>query len=322
MTPETTKVAVTSIVFRLLPYLREEITCDYPDAKFNEDKLRFTDDELIDFLQGYDVAVIGLERFNENVVSSLPDLKAVACCSVGADHIDPTALKKHGVGLGWIPGINKISVAELTIGFMIDLLRKVNIYNTGLRNGEWPQNKMGAHLRGRTVGIHGCGNIGQELVRLLQPFGVDILASDRADYDDFYAAHGVTAVSPEELRARSEIVTLHLPKNSTTIGLYDEDTLDQLRPGAFLINTSRGGIVDEDALRARLEDGRIAGAAFDVFAVEPATAHDSRLMALPNMLATPHMGGSAKEAWEAMGRAGIKGITENAVPEPGVYPFD
>ena len=317
-----TRVAVTSIVFRLLPYLREEILRDYPDAKFNDDKLRFTDEELIDFLQGYDVAVIGLERFNENVVAALPDLKVVACCSVGADHIDPAALQKHGVRLGWIAGINKVSVAELTIGLMIDLLRKVNVYNVGLRNGEWPTNKMGLHLRGRTVGIHGCGNIGQELVRLLQPFGVEILASDRVDYADFYREYGVTAVEPEELRARSEILTLHLPKNSTTMGMYDAAALDQIRPGACLINTSRGGIVDEAALRERLEDGRIAAAAFDVFAVEPSTAADSPLMGLPNMLATPHIGGSAREAWEAMGRAGIRGITENKVPEPGVYPFD
>ena len=316
------RVAVTSIVFRLLPYLRDEILRDHPDAKFNDDKLRFSDDELIEFLQGYDVAVIGLERFSEKVVAALPDLKVVACCSVGADHIDPAAFKKHGVRLGWIPGINKVSVAELTIGLMIDLLRKVNVYNVGLRNGEWPANKMGAHLRGRTVGIHGCGNIGQELVRLLQPFGVEILASDRVDYADFYKEYGVVPVAPEELRARAEILTVHLPKNSTTIGLYDAAALDQIRPGAFLINTSRGGIVDEDALRERLEDGRIAGAAFDVFATEPSTAHDSALMALPNMLATPHIGGSAREAWEAMGRAGIRGITANSVPEPGVYPFD
>lgn len=317
-----TRVAVPSIVFRLLPYLREELLAQYPDSTFNEGEPRLAEDELIDFLRGHEVALIGLENINDTVLTAVPELKVIACCSAGVDHVDPAALKAHGVRLGWIPGVNKRSVAELALCLMIDLLRKVNLYNVGLRNGDWPLRKMGLLLSGRTVGIHGCGNIGKELVGLLQPFGVEILACDREDYGDFYRKHGVTPVSPEELRARSEIVTLHLPRNSSTIGLYDAAALDQLRPGALLINTSRGKIVDEEALRERLEDGRIGGAAFDVFAVEPSTALDSKLMSLPNMLATPHIGGSAKEAWEAMGRAGIRGITENAVPEPGVYPFD
>ena len=133
----------------------------------------------------------------------------------------------------------------------------------------------------------------------------------------------MTPVSPQELWKRSEILTLHLPKNSSTIGMYTAQVLDQLRPGCFLINTARGQIVDEAALARRLEDGRIAAAAFDVFSEEPPTSSElTALLRMPNFLGTPHIGGSAREAWEAMGRAGIKGITENAVPEPGVYPFD
>jgi D-3-phosphoglycerate dehydrogenase len=314
------RIGVTSRVFTMLPHLKDEVLAVSPDCKFNADKLKFSEDELIAFLDGCDVALIGLEPITERVLAALPRLKVVACCSVGADHVDPAAMKKHGRRLGWIAGVNKVSVAELTISLMINLIRKVHTYNMELLANRWPANKMGLHLRGRTVGIHGCGNIGKELTRLLQPFGVTILAHDRLDFPDFYRQYGVTPVSAEELWARSEILTIHLPRNSTTIGLYTAAVLDKLRPGIFLINTSRGRIVDEAALKQRLIVGRIAGAAFDVFADEPLT--DLSLASLPNMVATPHIGGSAREAWEAMARAGIRGITENWVPEPGRYPFD
>ena len=130
----------------------------------------------------------------------------------------------------------------------------------------------------------------------------------------------MTGVTPDELWSRSEVLTVHLPRNSSTIGLYSAEVLDQLRPGAYVVNTARGRIFDEQALRERLEGGRIAAAAFDVFAIEP--PDDFELMQLPNFLATAHIGAGAEEAWIAMAEAGIRGITENAVPEPGVYPFD
>ncbi len=317
------RIGVTSMVFNLLPHLKEELLAQFPDAKFNTGDAKITEDWQIDFLKGCEVAVIGIEKYTERVISGLPELKAIACCSVGVDHIDPAVLKKYGVRLGWIAGVNKVSVSELTVSLMINVIRKVSSFNLGLRAGEWPKTRMGLQLRGRTVGIHGCGNVGKEVVRLLQPFGVTVLACDRLDYADFYRDYGVTPVSPQELWKRSEILTLHLPKNSSTIGMYTAEVLDQLRPGCFLINTARGQIVDEAALARRLEDGRIAAAAFDVFSEEPPTSIGlTALLKMPNFLGTPHIGGSAREAWEAMGRAGIKGITENAVPEPGVYPFD
>ena len=170
------------------------------------------------------------------------------------------------------------------------------------------------------MGVHGCGNIGKEVVKRLVPFGVDILACDREDYADFYSEHGVTAVKPEELWARSDLITLHLPRNQSTIGLYSADVLAQLKPGMYLVNTARGRLVDETALKTCLESGAISAAAFDVFDVEPNA--DNPLFALPNFFATPHAGASAIESWEAMARSGIRGLTENVIPEPGVYPFD
>jgi D-3-phosphoglycerate dehydrogenase len=179
---------------------------------------------------------------------------------------------------------------------------------------------FGADLRGRTVGIHGCGHIGKEVVKLLQPYGVTILACDRVDFSGFYKAHGVEKVEAEELWARSDVLTMHLSRNSTTIGMYTAEVLDKMKPGAVLINCARGGIVDEVALKARLESGHIAGAAFDVFAVEPANGHP--LLDVPNFFGSPHIGATTRESWSAMLRSGMHGIEHACAPQPGVYPFD
>lgn len=318
--PLLTKVAVTNRFLTMLPEVMEELKEKYPEAKINTGNPRMSEDELIEFLKGYEVVLAGLDPFTDRVLSSLPDLKVISCCSAGVDHIDPVLMKKYQVRMGWVAGVNKYSVSELTLSLMINLLRQVNLSNLAMRKGEWPPRQFGLQLRGRTVGIHGCGHIGQELVKLLRPFEVEILVCDRLDYSEFYREHGVRQVKPEELWAESEILSIHLSRNSSTIGLYSGEVLDKLRPGIFIVQTSRGRMFDEVALKERLQDGRITAAAFDVFAMEPPENLD--LIELPNFVATPHIGGSAREAWIAMSRAGIRGITENSIPEPGVYPFD
>jgi len=314
-----TPVAATSRLFSLVPKLQEELLARYPEARIATRSVA-AEDDLIEFLTGAAAALIGVERFTKRVLDALPDLEVISCCSAGVDHLDPALLLERGIRMGWIPGVNKHAVSELALCLMLDVVRNVNWANVELRAGRWTPPKRGRLLRGATVGIHGCGNIGQEVAKLLQPFDVEILACDRVDYPEFYAEYGVTPVSPEELWDRSEILTIHLPRNSSTIGLYTADVLDRLRPGVFLINTARGSIVDEDAVAERLADGRIAGAAFDVFHHEP--VDHPELINSPDFVGLPHIGASAREAWLAMGRAGLRGLTENAVPEPGVYPFD
>jgi phosphoglycerate dehydrogenase-like enzyme len=154
-------------------------------------------------------------------------------------------------------------------------------------------------------------------VRLLQPFGCEILACDVKDYADFYAKQNVKPVSLDELLARSEVLTLHLPKTSQTLGLYNRDLLAKLRPDCVLINTCRGGIVDEDALLERLDSGALTAACFDVFAIEP--AQNDRLLRHPNMLATPHIGASTEETRLILVRAAINCLTENDFVEPADF---
>ena len=239
---------------------------------------------------------------------------------VGLNNVDPGLLKKYGVRVGWTGGTNRQSVAELTICFAIAGLRHVGPLNHEMRSANRPRQRMGRHLGGRVVGLHGCGNVGKEVVKLLRPFDCTLLTCDIRNYTEFYEAHGVEPVSMDELVTRSEVLSLHVPLNDTTRDLYSADVLDRLRPDCVLINTSRGGIVDEEALKQRLQEGQIAAACFDAFAIEPPT--DDDLLNAPNFLCTPHIGASAEEARLAMGRAAIAGLQDNFAPEPGQFPFD
>src|SRR5262245_38371579 len=180
--------------------------------------------------------------------------------------------------------------------------------------GQRPRLRNGKVLTGRVVGIHGCGNIGKEVVRLLQPFGCKIIACDIKDYADFYKQWNVEPVSFDELLARSEVLTLHLPKTKQTLGLYSREVLGRLRPDCLLMITCRGGIVDEDRLVDRLDIGGLGAACFDVFAIEP--AENDRLLRHPNMLATPHIGASTEETRLILVRAAIRGLSNSRVVEP------
>ena len=223
-------------------------------------------------------------------------------------------MKRHGIRFGYTFGVNKLSVAELALSFMVNALRWITPLNQAMRAGDRPRYRNGELLTGRTVGIHGCGNIGKEVVRLLKPFNCKILSCDLKDYSEFYIENKITPVSFEELLSQSEVLTLHLPKTQSTRGLYARQVLEKMRPEAVLVNTCRGEIVDEEALADRLETGALRAACFDVFAVEP--AEDDRLLNLPNFLSTPHIGASTEETRVAMAQAALRGLEENEFVDP------
>ncbi len=291
----------------------------YPNAKFNELPRALTEAEIIEFLGDCDAAIVGLDLMNERVIDALPNLRVIGKFGAGYDTVDLKAVKRRDIMFGYTFGVNALAVAELTVAFAIMGLRHVPELNLAMREGQRPKWIMGRLLSGRTVGIHGCGHIGKELVRLLRPFGCEILACDIRDHSEFYREHGVTAVEMDELLERSEILTLHLAKSRLTTGMYDRATLAKIREGAVFINTCRGGIVDEDALLERLEGGHLTAACFDVFALEP--AENDALLRHPNMLATPHMGAAIEEVRVNMFRSAIRGLVENGPVQLETYDF-
>jgi D-3-phosphoglycerate dehydrogenase len=308
----TTKVAVCSRSFSNNPVLRAELLERYSNVTFNDAGVQLKSDSLIEFLKGHEKAITALETIDEYVLARLPELKAIGKYGVGLDMIDMDAMRKHGKRLGWTGGVNRRSVSELVVSFAIAMLRYVPAANREVLAGTWRQH-VGGHLSGRTVGIIGCGHVGKDLVPLLRAFGCPILVHDIHDYADFYKQHGIEAVSLDELLTRSDVVTIHVPLDASTRGMLDARRLALLRPEAILINAARGGLVDEMALKRMLRDKLLAAAAFDVFEIEPPA--DQELLALPNFLATPHIGGSAQEAILAMGRSAIRGLDENSIPD-------
>ena len=307
-----TRVAVVARSFVGNAALREELRARYPDAVFADSPGLLEGDALIAFLRGHERAIIGLERVDDRVLAALPELKVISKYGVGLDGIDVAALARRGIRLGWSGGVNRRSVAELTLAFAIALVHRVPETSVALRQGRWDK-QVGQHLSGRTVGIVGCGFVGKELVMLLAPFGCRLLAHDIRDYSEFYRSHDVTPSPLTDLLRQSEIVTLHVPLDRSTMGMIDAAALALMPAGSFLVNAARGGLVDEVALADALERGHLAGAAFDVFAVEPEA--NPRLLALPTFLGTPHIGASAREAQLAMGRAAIEGLETARVPD-------
>lgn len=308
------RIAVASRSFSKHPVLRAELLARFPDVTFNDAGKSLAGDELVAFLAGHDGAVTALERIDDPLLSRLPDLKVIGKYGVGLDMLDLEAIRRRGLRLGWTGGVNRRSVSELVISMAIALLRHVPKGNLEVRAGGWRQ-LQGRHLSERVVGIVGCGHIGQDLAPLLKAFGCTVLAHDIRDFPDFYAAHGVEATGLDDLLARADVVTLHLPLEASTRNILSAERLALMRPDAILINCARGGLVDEAALKQMLTTGKLAGAGLDVFADEPPA--DLDFLRLPNLLATPHIGGSAEEAVLAMGRAAIAGLDDNAVPEPG-----
>ena len=303
---QSIKIAVCSRSFSKNKVLRRELLEKYDNVYFNDDGLALTGETLIAFLHGATHAIIALEKIDDNLLSRLPELKVISKYGVGLDMIDIKSIKRHNVRLGWTGGVNRRSVSELVISFAISLLRHVPESYRGVLSGIWRQ-YIGGQLSGKTVGIIGCGFVGKDLVKMLKPFDCKILVNDILDQTEFYKKHNILKVSLRELLLHSDVVTLHVPLDDSTHNILSSDRLSLMKSSAILINIARGGLIDEEALKLMLKEGRIAAAGLDVFSIEPPM--DIELLNLPNFLVTPHIGGSSEEAILSMGRAAINGLS-------------
>lgn len=235
-------------------------------------------------------------------------LSVIACASVGLDHVDMEYARATGVDVFNLPAINSDSVAEFAIGLLLSLARELPRAFAEMRRGAWNKHTYAGsvELRGKTLGIVGLGQIGSRVARIAGAFGMDVLACDPYVEPARAAAAGVRLLPLAELLPVVDFLSLHVPLTAETRGMIGSRELALMRPGGFLINTARGGVVDEDALRDALRGGRVAGAALDVFAREPGANPD--LLGLPNVLGTPHIAGPTREALRRAATAAAVGL--------------
>lgn len=297
------KIAVTSVSFGKSAVLRQDLLQAFPNSVFNDNGQPLSGKKLIEFINDADATIVGVETIDDSVLEHTPKLKIISKYGVGLDSIDQDALKRRNITLGWTGGVNRRSVSELTLCFMLGLCR--NVFGSGfkLKQSEWDKSG-GRQLSGKTVGIIGCGHIGSDVIRLLSPFNCKILVRDIVDKTNFCQEQGASEVSLEQAIERSDIISLHVPLTEITCQIVNKNFLKRMKSNAFLVNTSRGNVVDQTALLFALKQGDIAGAALDVFVEEPPM--DKDFLSLPNLMVTPHIGGNAQEAVETMGREAIQ----------------
>jgi D-3-phosphoglycerate dehydrogenase len=299
------RVAVCSRSFSRHPLLRKTILSKFDQVKFNDDGLSLNGDSLVEFLFGADLAITALETIDDYILSNLPQLKRISKYGVGLDMIDMQAMRRYGKQLAWKGGVNRRSVAELTLTMMLSIIRKIPESQSQISSGVWKQT-VGNTLSEKVIGIIGCGNIGRDLVALLKPFNCRVLVNDIQDYQDFYRCNDLEARTLESLLINSDIVTLHVPLDETTKNIISKERLSLMKSNSILINTARGGLIDENALAFALKEKKIGGAGLDVFEVEP--PFENELLSCSKVFSTAHIGGSAEEAIIAMGIAAIDGL--------------
>jgi phosphoglycerate dehydrogenase-like enzyme len=259
--------------------------------------------QLRELLPGVDGYIAGLDAIDASALDAADSLQVIARYGVGVDNVDLAAARARGITVTNTPGANARSVAELTVTLLLLLARPVLRAAVETRAGGWPRT-AGLSLEGKTVGLYGLGAIGRQVARRLAGFDCRVLAYDPFVDLDFCEAHDVIPVEPAALLAESDFLSLHLPVLPETRGLVDAAFLSGMKPGAALVNTSRGELVDEAALLDALKDGRLRGAALDAFIQEPPGA-DNPLLALPQVIATPHMGAHTDGATTGMGRMAL-----------------
>ena len=251
---------------------------------------------------GVDAVLIrSATKMDSEAIAAAKGLKVIARAGVGLDNVDIPAATSAGVMVVNAPTSNIVSAAELAIALLLASARFVSPAHAALKNGKWARSKYtGAELFEKTLGVVGFGRIGQLVAHRMQAFGMKVIAYDPYLQPARAAQLGVELVSLDEVLAKSDFITIHLPKTKETANLINADALAKVKPTVRIINAARGGVLDEAALYDAIKEGRVAGAGLDVFATEPCT--DSPLFGLDQVVATPHLGASTDEAQE---RAGI-----------------
>lgn len=272
--------------------------------------------ELLDVLPTMDAIITGTDELTAAVIAAAPRLKTIAKHGVGLETIDLEAARARGIIVSATPGSIHDSVADLTLALILALARKIVPSHLETRAGGWKA-LFGIELMGKTLGIVGLGRIGKAVCIRAQGFGMAVIAADPYPDQEFARAHQVRLVGLEELLAAADVVSLHAPAEAVTGVMIGAAELARMKPSALLINTARGQLVDEAALAHALREGRIAGAGIDAFVNEP--PEGSPLLALDNVVLTPHIGGRTLDGQRRMGEMAIENCVRALRGEEPLY---
>jgi len=274
----------------------------------NPYKRKLTQDEVAKLILEYQPLgiIAGVEPLTLDVFKIAKKLKVISRCGIGLNSVDTEAAKNYGVTVTNTPDAPTIAVAELTIGLILNLIRHINISDRSIREKKW-QRPMGNLLYGKTIGIIGCGRIGCCVANRLKAFECDLLGFDIISTDNNKSSF-LPMVTLDELISNSDIITIHIPYTKENDTFFNSDRICKLKNSALIVNTARGGLIDEDALYDALSNSRIAGAAIDCYNEEPYTG---KLSELENVVLTAHIGSYAKEARKLMEQQALNNLLNN-----------
>ena len=311
-------VAVASRSFSQNDRLVKNLQSKYSSVLLNNFGKTLKGDELVEFLMPATKAIIGIEDLSESVLEKLTKLKVISKYGVGLNNLDLSLLKKRNIRLGFTPGVNKQSVAELALTLILIGLKKIQDNNIDIINGNWSQEK-GSELYGKNIGLLGFGNIGQKLVSLLQPFNCKISFFDEKKFskDEIsdissklnFEPNLIKQMSLQQVLKESDILSIHLPLTESTENKISLEELNELRSNVCIVNTARGGIVNEKDLYIFLSENPCSYAGFDVYGEEPAI--NNPLFELKNFFGTSHRSSLTNEGILSMGMAAINGLDDN-----------
>lgn len=295
-----TRVAISPRSFRQVPGRHQELLARSGlEFRYPIVDRHLSEEEMVALVTGCDALVVGIDPVTAQVLDAGP-LRVVAKYGSGLDNIDLEAARARGVAVAAAPGANAQGVAELTLALLFALARHIVPHHLSAREGRW-ERRIGIELSGKRLGIVGLGQVGRRVAAIAQGVGMEVVAHDLVPKDA-----QVPLVGLEELLAASDAVALHVPLTDATRGMVDRGFLQEMTPGALLVNTARGGLLDFDAVTEALHTGRLAGAAMDDF--EECPGPDSSLWVHPGFIASPHAGASTVEAVERTGVAALEAI--------------